>query len=330
MPKIAIIGPNFFSYMHSIRDEFKKKGFSCDYYDERHSNSIQTKIYYRLNINFLINRQKARHLQEIKESLVKSSITDVLLIDVEVVDKQFVLALKKLGINVHLYMWDSAKNKNSFTCFLDDVTSKSTFDMADSKSLAMSYIPLFAEDEFSSNIKPSSSKRNIDVSFCGTLHSDRARHLKKLKDYSYSHNISLKLMCFYHSKILYCIKSLFSFSSLSFLFDLSTAGFSKADVSESMKRSRFVFDMQHSGQGGLTARTFEALRSGACLLTFNENVLSLPVEFHERILVIKSIDDLDRINIIDYCNFDKLDSNQDYYLSLTRFVDELTLNMGLS
>lgn len=327
MPKLAVVGPNFFSYMNAICEEFKRVGLSSEYFDERHSNTILSKILYRLNLSWIINRKKRNHLRGLIDSISKGGFTDVLLIDVEVIDKVFVETIKSYGIRIHIYMWDSANNKSGFKDYLGKVTSKGTFDLSDSKELNMNYIPLFAMGEYSQKRHNNLPRdRDIDISFCGTLHSDRAYHLHKLNLIAKNEGMNLVLMIFFHSKILLAVKCIRNFSNFFFLREVSNEGFSKEAVAESMFRSKFVLDMQHSGQGGLTARTFEALRSGAGLITFNSNVYTMPESFHDRIFLIKDINDIKKLKLTEYKNVDFLTNEQDYYLSLTRFVNEI-LNM---
>jgi hypothetical protein len=329
MPKIAVVGPNFFSYMHAIRDQFRSLGIESEYFDERHSNSIPAKICYRLNISLLIGNKRQEHLNKLMNSIFDGVFTDVLLIDVEVVDKSFIQSLKERGIRVHIYMWDSAKNKSGFTNYLSEVSGKGTFDLNDSKQFDMKYIPLFATDNYSQK-KNQVLSRDIDISFCGTLHSDRAYHLHRLSKVAEKKGLKLVLMNFFHSKLLLAIKCFRHSSNAYFLKTVSTDGFAKEYVAESMFRSKFVFDMQHAGQGGLTARTFEALRSGACLITFNEHVYSRPETFHNRIFLIKDANDILNLKLSDYENVGLLSESQDHYLSLSRFVGELLVIMGYS
>ena len=93
-------------------------------------------------------------------------------------------------------------------------------------------------------------------------------------------------------------------------------------------RSKFVFDIQHKGQSGLTARTFEAIRSGAYLITFNKNAFSLPKYCHDRIFLINDVADIDKIDFSAYDKLEGLTDEQDYYLSISRFVDNLIEIMG--
>jgi hypothetical protein len=327
MTKIAIIGPSFFSYVQAIRNEFQKRGVFCQSYDERHSNSILAKIVYRLDLTWLIAKKRVQHLNRIIQDISGQKFTDVLLVDVEVVDKEFVKTLHGLGIRVHVYMWDSAKNKKRFTSYLAETSSRGSFDFHDCKTLGMTYIPLFAEDLFRFHSR--NDIRDIDISFCGTLHSDRSYHLKKLKKVAKKRRLKLELLTFFHSKALFAMKSLHNFSNVNFIRSISTKGFPKKVVAGSMRRSQYVFDIQHKGQGGLTARTFEALRSGAGLITFNKNVRSLPQIYQDRIHVIDDVSDIEKLTLTPSKPTWEPNSEPDYFLSLERFVDDLSAMMAI-
>lgn len=329
MHKIAIVGPSFFSYMQAIRDEFIAAGIASSFFDERHSNTIISKILYRLRASWLIAKKRKNHLDAVLNQIIAEKFTDVLFVDVEVVDQYFVDVLQRQGIKVHIYMWDSSRNKDSFTHYLPSLSGKGSFDFEDCKKLGMEYIPLFAENQFSEYLSGTRLERDIDVSFCGTLHSNRAFHLKKLYKLAAAKNMNISLMVFFHSRLLLLIKSFSSFSNFFFVRKISTLGFPKKEVSLAMRKSQYVFDMQHQGQGGLTARTFEALRSGAKLLTFNKNIFNLPSFYHDRILLINSIDDLKDMDFNVRVELQGLDAEQDYYLSLSRFADQLLGIMGI-
>ena len=74
----------------------------------------------------------------------------------------------------------------------------------------------------------------------------------------------------------------------------------------------------------MTARTFEALRSGARLLTFNRASASLlPESLQPRVRI---IDDIEEAAAIDYAacgRMPPLSPDERYFLSLGRFVDQL-------
>jgi hypothetical protein len=89
-----------------------------------------------------------------------------------------------------------------------------------------------------------------------------------------------------------------------------------------MAASKYVLDIQHEGQKGLTARTFEALRSGAHLITTNDFAKNLPYGLSRRVRIFTCLADLEAINFSEPTDA-LLTPEQDYYLSLQRFVDDI-------
>src|SRR5262249_28344680 len=109
-----------------------------------------------------------------------------------------------------------------------------------------------------------------------------------------------------------------------FLRIVSTAGFTKEQIRDLFGRSKFVFDLSHPGQAGLTARTFEALRSGTRLITFNKAARSmLPGSLVDRVVVIDKVSDLGALDFSGPGPSAILSEADDYHLSLDRFVDQI-------
>lgn len=308
-----------------------EKGFDSEFFDERHANSIPIKILYRIGFFSAFARRKNRHLNEIASQVLHGKFTDVILIDVEVCDTRFVQYLTNAGVRVHLYMWDSAKNKPSYLRYVHLLHGKSSFDSEDCAAYGLTYIPLFAEDVFSARhqaLQPIKD-RSVDVSFCGTLHSNRAKRIGELVDFAKQHSLTISLMLYFHSRRLLALKSFARISNGRFLRVISTTGYSKQQIFELFSRSKFVFDLPHPGQVGLTARTFEVLRSGARLITFNEKALSLlPASLSDRVFVIKTVNDLKCLDFSAACPSSALSRADDYFLSLDRFVDQLLNLVG--
>lgn len=326
--RIALVGPNFFSYIQAIRDEFIVRGYPCRYFDERHSNSIGAKIAYRLKLNSLIKKRRDKHLSEILERILADETTDVFLIDTEVVTPEFVKVLRSRGVNVHLYMWDSARNKDSFIQLLPLLNGRSSFEPMDCELYGMTYIPLFAEKVFSIAMS-NADKRDDDLVFLGTLHSHRAIHLSAVERAVEHAGFRVRKLLYYHSRLLFGIKCLVHPRAYKYLKFLQTRGFEKPEIADAYFRSRGVLDIHHPGQAGLTSRTFESLRSGAWLITLNPTVLSLPEDLRKRILLLSDVSDLSsRISEV-RSDLPPLSLEMDHFLSLERFADELLAVGGL-
>lgn len=330
--KIALVGPNFFSYIEGIRQKMVEFGLDVEFFDERHKNNPIAKAFYRLGIYGLLDRTR-RHLDNIAHRIISGGFKNVLLIDVEVVDRRFVKCLVDAGLHVHIYMWDSVKNKSGYLKFLDLLSGKASFDPGDCDRFGLKYIPLFAEDVFiekgtSSDITARVSM--IDICFCGTLHSNRAKIISELECWGRQKNLKISLLLYFHAKWMFTLKCIFMPSNFRFINRISSMGFSKFEIANLFNRSIFVLDIHHPGQAGLTARTFEVLRSGSRLITFNEKVqLSIPKSLESRIFFINNFSDLDQINFYNIEPLRPLSVEEDYYLSVNRFVEDMLELMGI-
>lgn len=327
--KIALVGPNFFSYIQAIRQSLMKKGYESQFFDERHKNTIIVKILYRLGFYEWFPAVKRRHLDSLVQSILKQECTDALLIGVEVCDEDFVQKLKKAGVRVHLYMWDSARNKPRYLKYLPWLDGKSSFDPNDCAEYGLTYIPLFSESVFTQAEQTDKLEKDVDISFCGTLHSNRADWLNAIRRFGDKNRLKVVFYIFFHSRALLFIKSIARPSNASFLSSMSTAGFSKQEIAALFQRSKFVFDIQHPGQIGLTARTFEVLRSGTKLITSNRFSSELPLGLAERVIIVDSAQQLGTVDFSSGFSVPPLTEEQDYFLSIERFIDQLIDIMGL-
>jgi hypothetical protein len=322
---IAIIGPDFFSYTKAICDEIISRGYKCNYYDERHSNTIFSKILYRLKLGFIITVQRDRHLNYLIEEILANKTTDVFLINVEVVSVDFVALLKKFGLRVHIYMWDSAKNKNAFLELLPLLNGRSSFEPSDCEVYGLTYIPLFAESVFiSTNVV---RKRENSLVFLGTLHSHRTLLLQKIENLLKGSEVKVRKLLYYHSRLLFLLKCIINPSAISYIPEMRTNGFNKSEIAAAYLNSCAVLDIHHPGQVGLTSRTFEALRAGAYLITLNKTAHTLPSELHSRIILLDNVDQINCQLARIYRDLPPLSPSMDYFLSLQRFVDNL-LHVG--
>ncbi len=326
--RLAVVGPSFFSYIPAIVDEFRRRGIPGEMFDERHSNRIVDKILYRVGAYQLPLSPKHRHLARLRQAIVAGGYTDVLLVDVEVTDRPFVCWLRDRGVRVHLYMWDAARNKPRFTTYLDVVDSRGSFDPLDCDQHDMTYIPLFSEPLFDD---AAAGPAEYDIGFCGTVHSSRSGIMARLRTADWSRSLKLKLMLYYHSRKLFAIKGLRDRAVWSLLPVVQDHSFSKAEIAAMYARTKFVLDVPHPGQTGMTARTFEVLLAGARLLTFNRNAAELlPASLQRRVTVIDHIDDVAHVDIAGTERPGALTAEESYYLSLERFVDQLVDMMGFA
>ena len=329
--RLAVVGPSFFSYVQAVVAEFNRRGIPTIDFDERHSNSVLNKVIYRLGLAKLRPSAKGQHLERILAGIRAAACTDVLLISVEVVGKEFVETLRSEGIRVHLYLWDGVANKVGIEVLVDLIDNKATFDPVDSETLGMPYIPLFAETTFDeARLKPSGPYQ-YDIGFCGTVHSSRSAVLAELLRARWAKRLRLALMLYYQSRTLLIIRGVADWNLWRLMSQISTTSFPKPVVAEMLGKTRFILDVPHPGQSGMTARTFEVLLAGSRLLTFNRVAAAwLPESLQSRVKVIDRIRDADAIDFEACERMPALDAEERYYLSLGRFVDQLMAMMEIA
>lgn len=330
MASLAIVGPSFFSYVPTVAGEFARRGLTPLVVDEKHSNSNAAKIFYRLGMGNWYLSPLPKYLAETADKIVDAGCSDVLIISPEVIDRKFVHRLYDKGLKIHLYSWDGSSNKGKYTEYLDLLSGKGTFDPNDAEHFGMEYFPLFALNDFSSVSEEYNKDKMYDISFCGTMHSSRSKILAEIIAIARKRKLDLKLMLYYHSRLLYAFRSLFDWSGISLLGQIRSRSFEKGEIAMSMAQSHFVLDIAHPRQAGMTARTFEALLSGARLLTNNRTAVErLPSSLRNRVVLFESSASISKIDFRALELLPPLDHAERYELSLERFVDQLCKLMGL-
>lgn len=329
MTVISIIGPKFFGYTQSIRDEVSRRGFQTDLYEEFQSSSTVIKVLYRLGFFNFFTADISKYHLNILSKIVARGTTDLFLINPEIVDRKFVCAVKSRNINVHLYMWDSAANKKRFVNYLDLLHSKSSFDPVDCQKLEMVYVGLFSDKTLRAAAE--NCKKDVDIAFYGTLHSSRTELLCQVREYCEAEGFSYKFLLYYHARWLFYLKCLMFPQNLQLLRSVSYKNYTKDQIDSLIASARFVLDLHHPSQNGLTMRTFEVLFSTARLITLNPMVYKcLPKNFHHRVVLIEAVDDLYRNPLDMDRELNGLDVEDKYYLSVGRFVDELLGNAKIT
>jgi spore maturation protein CgeB len=163
------------------------------------------------------------------------------------------------------YTFDSLSNSANFVALLHNFEHLFSFQPgATAVDQRFRLKHLFYSPEF----RPleGGAERTYDVAFIGTLHSDRYRYVKRLAAgfaSSYAYFYVQAPWYFYLRRL---TSSRFREVARG---DVSFTKLDRVAVAQVFRESRAVLDMQHEDQIGLTMRTFEALASGAYLVTSN-------------------------------------------------------------
>lgn len=273
--KILLLAPKFFGYEIDIKKELENFGSEVFYFDERPSNDFLTKVFIRLNLKKLIKKSIDSYYEDIIISTKNESLDYLFLVAPETIDNKKIKNIKKIhkNIKIYTYMWDSVRNRKKSLDLLPISDRFFTFDKMD-KSIdeKIEFLPLFYINEYK-NIADDVSDLKYDLSFIGTIHSDRYKVIKKFEQFSERNNMKIFFYFYSPSKILFFFQKLLKkdFKDID-KNDISYISLNKNDVVDIIKKSKIIIDIHHPLQSGLTMRTIEVLGAKRKLYTTNDDV----------------------------------------------------------
>jgi hypothetical protein len=190
-------------------------------------------------------------------------------------------------------MWDSIRNKKQALSLLPLSDKFFTFDETDIDiDNKIEFLPLFYIEDYEKISK--NKNTNYDLSFVGTIHSDRYKILKKIEEFALENNLSTYFYFYSPSRLLFWIKKITD--KHFFLIqekDIFYKGLRKEDILNLVYKSKVIIDIEHPLQNGLTMRTIEMLGAQRQLITTNKNIKNYDFYDPSNILII----DRDNIKI---------------------------------
>lgn len=274
--KAVLLAPKFFGYETEIQKELEKLGVSVTYFDERPENTFFTKAVLRLNLPFLIRKRISNYYKIIFQDSTRHTYDYIILINPETIDENILEQLKKCNPNAKtiVYFWDSIANKKNALKLLPLADRFFSFDPNDSKNHSrIEFLPLFYISDYGKLANSESKSFKYDISFIGTIHSDRYSIVKKIETYANGKGLRTFLFFFCPSKGLFWWKKLVSgeFKNIKYS-DVSFTPISKENALDIIRHSKAVIDIEHPKQTGLTMRTIEMLGARKKLLTTNAKI----------------------------------------------------------
>lgn len=267
---VAIITPSFFGYEKDIAEGFRRhEGSTVTIIDERPSNSTVARAVYRA-FPRLAAPSVRRHFDEWHRRLVEAQPDVVLVIKAEVMPEQFLKALRSdlPEATFVFYAFDTLSSSGRWVRDSALFDLKFSFDHRDvEQTPGLRYLPLFAGREY----YPGDDEPRYDLAFVGTVHSGRYAFVTRLAQVARRPYIH-----FYVPARWLVLARRWSrdFRGVP-LSAVRVDKLSRGEVAEVFRNARVVVDLQRAGQSGLTMRTFEALASGAVLLTTNPRATEL-------------------------------------------------------
>lgn len=296
-------------------------GANVRYFDERPSNSWLVKAIIRFRKQ-LWSQNIEQYYSSIFSSLKNFNPDYLLVLRGEVLPALFLRDFKNKWPNCKMIFYNSdsfLNNPESLKIF--ELFDKSfTFDPKDAEIYNLNYLPLFYDDFYLTQ-SSEYTNRQFDLSFIGTLHSDRAMFIKKIIKQFPEHKA---FIFFYTHGILGLIYHIIAWRHFS-LHTLKNLHFKPLTTNETRDvflNSKFVIDSEHPNQNGLTSRTIESLGARCKLITTNRNIKD--EDFYSEI----NICIVDRLNpriSRDFINSDFMQFNEQISekYSLTRWLKTL-------
>ena len=287
---ILFFAPRFFGYETEIYNMLVSQGNSVDFLPDRPFDNSLSKAFFRYSPStFLPVADK--YYEKAIHSLAKTNYDLILVIQGEALSTNTLKILKNAYPRARMvyYTWDNFSNKPGLIKNVTLYDRSFSFDKEDAKKYDMGYRPLFFLDQFAEHeIKTtSSSVVDIDLSFIGTIHSDRIKVINSIKLCLLTTDINFYTYLYLQAKWVFYFR---------LLFDANFKGAKKNDfwyeplskkiVSEVFRRSHAILDIEHPKQSGMTIRTFETIGSRKKLVTTNPSVVDTDFYCSENIHLI--------------------------------------------
>ena len=271
--KILFFSPAFFNYENMIADKMREMGAEVDMYDVR---SV-TKAFDRalLKISPLFFKKKSlQYYKDIIDANKSKDYDYILIVKCDMTPTSILARFKKEfpGAKMCLYLWDSVENIPGVTEKFKYFDTLHTFDLEDSDRFKeLEFRPLFFGDQYRKEEHVGEYK--YDISFCGTIHSDRYSVIKQVQKIADNKGLKCYWFLYLQSKFIYRFykltkKEFKGVSRTVFRFDKLSAD----DIAKIVDESRIILDIQHPKQTGLTMRTIEMIGMNKKLITTNQNI----------------------------------------------------------
>lgn len=282
---ILLIAPKFFGYDNEIAKFINALGHHVDLLPDRPFNTPLAKAFFRVTPKLGHYVTTDSFFSKSLESLGRKTYDIVFIIQGEGISINTLTMIRGAYPNARMifYTWDSVKNKPYIKEFMNYFDNLFTFDPNDASQLGISFRPLFFSPGFDQIYN---EPHQFDLSFVGTIHSDRYAIIKKITQ-QLPKNMSVFLHLYLQSPWMYDYRRLFTNSingARRGEFEYHTLD--KEAVQATFLRSHTIIDIEHPSQCGVTMRTFEALGSARKIITTNQFLRNYDFYNPQNILII--------------------------------------------
>lgn len=288
--KILFIAPSFFSYEQKIAKKMTDLGAQVDFYDERSITNYYSKALLKIYPQIFYKKSN-EYYNVILKKIFANNYDYVFVIKCEMMPTEIIIKMKNLFRNAIfcLYLYDSLKNIKDISNklrYFDRVFSFDRIDAENHKNII--FRPLFFLDEYRrTKVCPTENEYQFDLSFLGTIHSDRFAIIKEIR--KICDDWGLKFFSFQYLQsgfMYYCYKILKNEFRETSKNDFNYEKLESVNIAEIVDKSKVILDIQHPQQTGLTMRTIEMIGMNKKLITTNQDIKNYDFYDPYNILVI--------------------------------------------
>lgn len=285
--KILLFFPEFFDYGKTICNKMQEMGAEVDYYDERAITSTLSKAFLKVSPS-IFNKQSNKYFEQILNEVKENNYDYILIVKCDMISEYVLSRMRKQfqHSTFILYLFDSLKNIKYIEKKIRYFDKAYSFDRFDClKNSALTFRPLYFSDDFKQcEIQ---EENTYDVCFIGTIHSDRFKIIKNLIEQSEKLGFTFYTFNYLQSKSIFLLykifkpefwranKKMFSFHKMNM-----------SEISNIVKHSKIILDIQHPNQVGLTQRTIEMIGMNKKIITTNPDIRNYDFYDENNILVI--------------------------------------------
>ncbi len=283
--RVLLIAPRFFGYENEIVAEITRQGMQVDMLPDRPFDSPFVKAVMRFRPELGGHQASDRFFAEQVRQLGRDDYAIILVIQGEGVTARTLTELRAAYPKARMvfYTWDSIENKPFSKRNLPLYDRCSTFDPVDAKKYGMVFRPLFFSPGFD---RPSDTAYTYDLSFIGTVHSDRYAIVHALVEQLPADTRSF-IYLYLQAPWMYDLRRLFTGTLAGAKREeFRFAPLSKEVVQATFFGSRAVVDIEHPNQRGATMRSFETLGSHRKMVTTNASLRNYDFFDPRNILII--------------------------------------------
>ena len=269
--RILFFSQYFFGYENTITDKMRQLGAEVSLYDEMSVKKAFDRALLKVCPG-VFHRKTEQYYKDIINREANGNYDFIIFIDCEMPTEHVLQECRRAfpDARLCLHLWDSLDNlkgvKNKFRYF-DYISS---FDRRDAKECDLVFRPLFYSDEYkTADSNEQTREYRYDLSFIGTIHSDRYSIIRKIQAFTNTMYIYPYLQSKFIYYFYFMTKSEFRGTKIT---DFKFEKINSKDIANVVRESRAVLDIQHPKQRGLTMRTLEMLGMKKKFVTTNEDI----------------------------------------------------------